>query len=229
MKESVKFLIEANETKRKLLSIISHELANQFNTILGFTSLLEQDYDTFTDKERKEYVSIINLHVNRNYKITKNLLNWSKSQQDGLVLLKKQINVRKSVLDCIKPYQTLACKKQLVTSLIIEDSLTVLADLNSFNTILINIYSNAIKFSCKGEIIIKAEKNKEEIKIQIIDQGVGFKKEKINSTLGTNNEEGSGVGLLIVKDLLDAHRGSLEISKNFLKGTIISLKFPLEK
>lgn len=152
-----------------------------------------------------------------------------------MVLNKEVLQVKPVVLHVIETYQALATKKNITTHLEIEDKLSVNADKNCLKTVLSNIYSNAIKFSHNSgyiHIIAKNEANK--TTIQIKDEGVGINKEQLNrlfkidkttSTVGTDNEKGTGFGLLISKELMELHNGTIHVSSNVGKGAIITLVF----
>jgi signal transduction histidine kinase len=229
-------LEEANQTKQKFFSIIAHDLINPFNAILGYTNVLESDFDSFNDNEKKEFITIINKYANQNYKLTQNLLDWARVQQDKIQLKKEYLNIKDTVLHVVDNYEVLANKKNITTQLEIEENLKVYADANALKTILTNLYANAIKFSPIGKkITLEANVAKNQTCIIITDQGVGMTQHQINSlfnlsktssTSGTENEKGTGLGLLISKELLDLHHGTLTINSEKNLGTVITIAFP---
>jgi signal transduction histidine kinase/tetratricopeptide (TPR) repeat protein len=229
-------LEEANQTKQKFFSIIAHDLINPFNAILGYTSVLEQDYETFNEREKKEFIGIINKYANQNYELTKNLLDWARSQQNKLNLEKKQIDVKKVVNHVAKGYEVLTAKKSITTNITIADDLQIYADENALKTVITNIYNNAIKFSHKGSVInITSFENQESVSIAIKDFGIGMSQEQVDnlfnisktsSTKGTDNEKGTGFGMLICKELLEMHNAKVTVNSQKNKGTEVVLVFP---
>lgn len=228
-----KQLIEANETQQKFFSIISHDLINPFNAILGYTDLLDKEFDNFKDAEKKEFISTINKYATHNYKLTKNLLEWSRTQQNSIIIKKEQVNIESTIMEVLNTYESLAKKKEIVTNVHFEDAYYIYADRNCLKTILNNIYCNAIKFSYNLGVIGIVVLNTNDITtIQVKDHGVGmneeqvknlFKINKTTSTLGTDNEKGTGFGLLICKELIDLHNGKIDVISKPGKGTTITL------
>lgn len=223
-------LDEANKTKQKLFTIISHDLINPFNAMIGYSNLLDSDYDSFTDTERRNFVGIINKTAKANYKFTQNLLNWSKIQLQNFQLVIKNINCKSIVKDAIEPYLSLANQKNIKTNLLIPDNLKIDADYNVIKVVIGNIFSNALKFSDKdGVIEIKASSLNNKVKISIRDNGIGIKKEELNYLFDItkrrlklkeiNHEKGSGFGLFICKEFLKMHNGTIELKSEFKKGT----------
>ncbi|QTD36766.1 HAMP domain-containing histidine kinase [Polaribacter batillariae] len=229
------YLEKANATKQKFFSIISHDLINPFNAILGYTDLLDKKFDTFKDTEKKEFISTIKKYATHNYNLTKNLLEWSRVQQNSIILKEEQLNIESIIVETLDTYESLAKRKKIVTNVYFEDAYYVYADKNCLKTILNNIYSNAIKYSYNlGVIDIIVKNNSEITTIQIKDYGVGMKKEQvknlfkmsdITTTLGTDNEKGTGLGFLICKELIDLHDGKIKIDviSEPNKGTTITL------
>jgi signal transduction histidine kinase len=221
----------ANETKQKLFSIISHDLINPFNAILGYTNLLETDYDTFNDAEKKEFISTINKYATYNYNLTKNLLEWSRTQQNRITIKKEQLNLKNIVLEIVNALEPLSNIKNIETIIQIEDALVTHADKNGLKTIINNLYSNAIKFSfANSSIVISAKKQANKTIVTIKDVGIGIEEEQINNlfkinktktTLGTIKEKGTGFGLLICKELIDLHKGEINITSKPNEGTTI--------
>jgi signal transduction histidine kinase len=229
-------LEEANLTKQKFFSIIAHDLINPFNAILGYTSLLENDFNSFSNSEKQEFVSIINKHAIQNYNLVKNLLDWARTQQDRITLNKTKLNIKQTVSHVMEAYNVLASKKHIKTALIIDNNISVYADNNCLKTVLANLYSNAIKFSAEGSTItIKASCNNANSTIAIQDQGIGMTQlqqdnlfciTKTSTTKGTQKEKGTGLGLLISKELIDLHNGTLTVISAPGRGTTISVTLP---
>lgn len=226
----------ANKTKQKFFSIIAHDLINPFNAILGYTSLLQNNFESLSNAEKLQFITIINNSSNQNYTLVKNLLDWARTQQDAIALNKTNFSLKHTIIHIIENYNILSSKKEINTIIKIDKNIEVYADKNAFKTIVSNIYSNAIKYSNKNSsIVISANCNQYATKINIKDDGVGMSQEQINnlftlattnSTKGTNNEKGTGLGLLICKELIELHCGNLIINSKHGKGTTLTVSFP---
>ena len=218
------------DDKDLLFSIISHNLINPFNIMLGFSEILKEEYYNFNDADRLAHISKINKYASANYVLTKNLLDWSKLQQQGIVVKKEILNCKKFITETIKPYLALAELKEIEIQLKINAKDVIYADNKLIHTVVANLFMNAIKFTQrKGtiKISLKLLKNRQP-EIIIEDNGLGmgeeqldeiFKISKINSKNGTENEKGTGLGLFISKKLIDYHHSSLNFSSIVNKGT----------
>ena len=218
------------DDKDLLFSIISHNLINPFNIILGFSKILKDEYYNFNDADRLAQINNINKYASANYRLTKNLLDWSKLQQQGIVVKKEILNCKTFIKETIKPYMCLAENKEIEIKLKINEKDIIYADEKLLHTIIANLFMNAIKFTKRKGLIkisLKLLKNRQ-TEIIIEDDGIGmtneqlnkiFKISKINSKNGTENEKGTGLGLFISKKLIDYHNSSLNFSSIVNKGT----------
>jgi Signal transduction histidine kinase len=226
-------LEEANATKKKFFSIIAHDLINPFNTIMGYSNLLYEDYDDFTIEQKRAFIGKINKAATLNFNLTKNLLNWAKSQQDKIQLSLEVLNCTERIEHAIKPYEIFARQKKIDTILDVPNGLNLKADANILSTVIGNIYNNAIKFSPQGgKIWISVRQHASYTTIEIKDSGVGMTKTqldnlfdltKVNSTRGTNQEKGNGLGLILCKELIHKHNGTLDVKSVEGEGTSVSI------
>ncbi len=223
-------LEKSNANKQKLFGIIAHDLINPFNAILGYTQLLEEDYDSFDEEQRKQFVATINKYANSNYILTRTLLDWAKVQQDRLVANKIQLNCKAIVTAAIQPYLVLANKKKIKVVTNVSESITLQADQNMMKTVVGNLFVNAIKFTPQGgKIICNLNKNEDNtITLEIADNGIGMTQDQLNnlfnvakatSLKGTNNEKGNGLGLILCKELMELQNGTLQIFSQPNKGS----------
>ena len=215
-------LEKSNANKQRLFGIIAHDLIRPFNAVLGYTKLLEDDYDSFDEAERKQFVGIINNYANSNYELTKTLLDWAKAQQDRLIVKKARVNCSEVVQEAIKPYQVLADKKQIQVQTHIDKAIFIQADKNMMQTVIGNLFVNAIKFTPQqGTIVLNLDKNNDgTVSIEIEDNGIGMTQEQLNDVFditkvsvvkGTNNEQGHGLGLILCKELMELQKGTLQL------------------
>lgn len=223
-------LEQSNATKQKLFGIIAHDLINPFNAILGYTNLLEEDYNTFTDAQRKTFISTINKYANSNYNLTRTLLDWAKVQQDKFIVNKTQLKIKDVVDNALQPYQVLADKKQIKVIAKIPRDITIEADQNMMQTVIANLFVNAIKFTPQqGEINLHLDKNTDgTVTLEIKDNGIGMSQEQLNNLFditkvstsqGTNKESGNGLGLILCKELIELQKGTLQIFSTLNKGS----------
>lgn len=234
--QSEKQLKELNTTKDKFFSIISHDLRNPFNTIIGFTNLLFSNVQE-GDYERIEYyASILQKSAEQGLKLLDNLLDWSRSQTGKLTYSPEYFPVNVLINEVVLMLDNPAKHKKITINLELKPNIWVFADKNMINTVLRNLISNAIKYTDKnGSITIKTEKKHNKINISITDTGVGISSESIPklfdlehnyTTLGTDNEKGTGLGLVLCKEFIEINKGkiSLESEKNI--GTTFFIELP---
>lgn len=231
-------LKDLNSTKNKLFSIISHDLRSPFNAILGFQDLLSTNYYDFSDVERIEMIRQANLTTNQAFYLVENLLSWAKIQSSTIQYQPVQFNVKETILDKLDLYQNIAKAKGIKLDHQIPENLSAFADINLMETTVRNLISNAIKFtSQEGTILIKASKMNDFIEISIIDSGTGMTKEQCNTLFniekthtknGTNGERGSGLGLVLCKDLVIKNKGTISIKSLPGKGSTFSFTIPAQ-
>lgn len=219
LKESEARLKELNATKDKFFSIISHDLKSPFNSIIGFSNLLtrqiqEKDYDGIG-----KYAMIIQQSSQRAMNLLMNLLEWSRSQTGNREFHPEIFDLHLLVNEVKTLFIDIAQYKSIALYLEIEPHLQIYADRQMISTILRNLISNAIKFTHPGgQIVISAQQGPKECIITVADTGVGIKKEALDklfridvsySTTGTHDEVGTGLGLILCKDFVDKHKGSI--------------------
>jgi signal transduction histidine kinase len=229
-------LKQLNETKDKFLSIIAHDIRNPLSVIIGISSLIQDKQIEFDDDEYDNLnLEILNSAKNLN-DLLQNLLLWSLTQRDLISYNPEHINLKGLIDNTTDLFRINANHKQIKIVSTIPSELPIFADLNMLSTILRNIINNAIKFSqINSEIIINASENEYFTLIQITDYGVGMTQEQINTLMrkekspsapGTLNESGTGLGLLLVNELLAYHHGTLEIQSKLNEGSTFILTFP---
>lgn len=229
-------LKELNATKDRFFSIIAHDLKNPFTGLLGFSDILlsnlrEKDYES-----AEEFAGIVKKLSEQGFKLLVNLLDWAKSQLDAIKINIEPVSVGVAVDDSRSIVLAGANKKNI--EIIYDGTLdyNVLADSNILKTILRNLLSNAVKYcEDKGVIRISAERKGKQIFIYVSDNGVGIKKENLSrlfridcniSTKGTNNEEGTGLGLILCKEFINKIGGDISVESTEGEGTTFSVSLP---
>lgn len=234
--KSEKELKILNSTKDKVFSIIAHDLRTPFNSILGLADLLNTKYKEYSEAERKDYINRIYSTSRSAYELLENLLLWATNQQDKVEFLKNNINLKNTINEAIDVYMPGLEQKNITLNINVSDSTTVNADKFTLKTIIGNLFNNAIKFTKpSGNIVINAYQEHEFTQISITDNGVGIPKDIIPklflieeniTTLGTKNEKGTGLGLLICKEFIDNHKGEIWVESTLGKGSTFHFTIP---
>ena len=224
--QSEQRLKELNATKDKFFSIIAHDLKSPFNVILGFGDLLKSNYDQFDEDERKELIDGIDDAAKSAFNLLENLLLWANSQSHKVEIKKEMVNVRNLITEAIGVYLPGAENKKISTKINVPEELTAKIDRFTIRTVIGNLYNNAVKFTPKGGTIkIEAYQNTnpDYVEVCVSDNGVGiapdlipklFLVEASKSTAGTENEKGTGLGLLLCKEFVEEHQGEIWVESN---------------
>lgn len=245
--EQNKQLKDLNATKDKFFSIIAHDLTSPFHTLISISDLLASKFKQFPPEKVERYIHLIQESTKNTYSLLENLLAWSRTQTNKIELFPEYINVQKQVIDSIKLLRGMANRKNISLSYSAADNLVVYADENMLTTILRNLISNALKFTEKnGRVIIKAKnitkklKNKritEFVEITVSDTGVGIPEQKMNelfridksrSTCGTENEKGTGLGLVLCKEFVEINGGAITGKSTLGEGSDFIFTLPTE-
>lgn len=237
IKKQNKELQESNATKDKLFSIISHDLRSPFNTLLGFSELLMKNYKKYTDEKLERFITLINKTANNTYDLLENLLYWSRAQSNRIPFNPHKVQIKSIALAAVLLHQETAKQKKVKIINNIDESIYSYADEQMLKTVYRNLISNAIKFSNpNGEIILlcKILKNLM-IECSVQDNGVGiaekdlnklFKRDESYSTQGTNNERGTGIGLLLCKDFIEINGGEIRVESRVGEGSTFYFTLP---
>lgn len=232
-----KELSESNVMKDKFLSIIAHDLINPFSTILGFSDLLLNNYKDLDEETRIETIKTINDSSNNLFELLGTLLQWSRSERGLLEYKPEKIDLSICIQKITSLLSVSAQTKKINIELkVSEKCVQVKSDIQLLNTILRNLISNAIKFTPEGgQITIATECLNDFIEVSVIDNGVGIANDKLenlfridvqHSTPGTNNEKGTGLGLVLVKEFVSKQQGTLKIQSTPGKGSTFSFTIP---
>lgn len=229
-------LQESNVTKDKFLSIIAHDLKNPFNAILGFSDLMLKNFYELDDETLLKGLTTIESASKHAYKLLENLLIWSQNQTGRREFNPESLNLKTQINESLSMVESTAAKKGIHIVLNIKKSIQIFADKNMIDSILRNLISNAIKFSHKGaKIRIAATESDHEIHISVSDDGVGMSPENLSSifkidkhtiTLGTENEQGTGLGLILCKDFITRHNGKIWVESTPGKGSVFTFSLP---
>lgn len=227
-------LKEANDSKTRLLSILSHDLRSPLNSIAIFLETLNEH--ELSLEERRYLESNLLTETKNTQVMLHNLLNWTKSQMDGGTSVKLvKLNLSEVISTCLLVQRAAADIKHIAILLDIDLSIELTADRDMFKLVIRNLINNAIKFTLPGgEIRISSLQASGFIRLAITDNGIGIPldrqsdlfKMNASSTYGTNNEKGVGLGLILCKEYTEMQNGRISCKSIPNKGTTFTLEFP---
>jgi two-component system, sensor histidine kinase and response regulator len=228
-------LYQINQLKSKLLSVISHDLRGPINNLQALLEMVTKKMVTpeeFTDLSIK-----LKSNLNVTQRTLENLLNWSLGQMEGIKTEPVVFNINAIIEDVAHLSEEAATRKQIIFNKDIKMPLFVQADVNQVHLILRNLFNNAIKFSKRdGEVRLHSEKKDNFCHIHIEDSGIGMTPAEVQMILssneyftksGTDQEKGTGLGLLLCKDFIKRNGGEFFIDSKPMNGTRVSFTLPI--
>lgn len=229
-------LQRVNQTKDRLLSIVSHDVKTPVGAICTVLRQMTNHYDNMSDTDRKASLVMMHTSAEALDDRVKNIMQWVRGELENSEIRRNPFNLGRLVDDCIKMQVAAADAKTLKVVNEVEPSLTVNDDENAVSLVLQNLLSNAVKFSYPGgEIRVKAEEKGGRVWLMVEDDGMGITEKKLekifqfmtSSAKGTGGETGTGIGLFVSKQLVDKMGG--EISIESVKGEGTTVRFSINK
>lgn len=227
------------QTKDRFLSIIAHDLKNPFTSLLGFADLAYSEFDDITDAEKRSYLGIIRQSSQHIYALLDNLLTWSRAQSGRIEYNPEPVDLSEIVESSIEVVRSSSDNKQIALYTDIPGKITVKADKNMLFTVLRNLLSNAIKFTASGGTVTVSGRVKDQKAIiSVTDTGIGMSEEelsrlfKIDGNLknsGTNNEVGTGLGLILCQEFMNTHKSAITASSEPGKGSTFTITLDIIK
>lgn len=235
LEKQKKELVSLNNTKDKFFSIIGHDLKNPFSTVIGLSELLLDDFDSFERERLKMFIQQIYKFSSNAYALLENLLQWARSQTGKLKLNKNLYNLKDVIEDNIELLSGNARQKNISVNYSGESAYWHF-DVNMISTVIRNLLSNAIKFTGdNGQIDISHEERNQKLYVSISDNGVGIAKKEINrlfkldvnpSSIGTSDEKGTGLGLILCNEFINRHGGEIWVESEPGEGSIFKFYLP---
>jgi len=235
--ESENRLHELNATKDKFFSIIAHDLKSPFSGILGFSTILAEQIRQKDYENIEEYAEIIQYSAQRAFDLLTNLMEWSSAQSGRLEFDPQMIDTSALIQEVIDLVKITALQKSILITKKIERSTMASIDKKMISSVLRNIITNAIKFTHPGgSIEVRMDGSETELKIAVKDNGVGiepgelmrlFKIDQSFSVPGTQNEKGTGLGLILCKEFIDKHGGKIWAESEPGVGSIFCFTIPI--
>ena len=235
LNKTIKDLNQEIASKDKFFSIIAHDLRSPFVALLGFSKLLVDEINNLTKDDLNIIAGNILKSARQTFGLLENLLHWARIKTGRIVLEPEKINLKEVLNEITELYRGNAASKGIVIN-INANNTDVFADLNMVQTILRNLISNSIKFTGKnGKVYITVNDEKKFVRVTVADTGVGIEPDRINklfqidqniSTMGTQKEEGSGLGLILCKEFIELNKGEILVKSKLGEGSEFSFTLP---
>ena len=225
-----------NLTKDKFFAIIAHDLRNPFSTVLSLSELLAKEFDTFEPDKMQVFIEQIYKYSNNTFNLLENLLQWSLLQTGRTVLRAKNGNIGDFINENIELLKGNALQKKIELVWINPMDCYAFFDYNMITTVIRNLISNAIKFTPEnGRIVVEVTADPEKYKISVRDNGLGisaedqaklFRIDSNPSTIGTSQERGTGLGLILCRDFVEKNGGKIGVDSEIGKGSTFYFTVP---
>ena len=233
VKERTQDLEIANASKDKFFSIIAHDLRSPFNGLIGMTEIFSEHIgkDTFSREDIKTGLESLGKSAKTVYTLLENLLTWSRLQRGVIEFFPQEMLLEPTVHEVFEIFESNKTRKQIHLDNLVPVPTPVYADVNMLNTILRNLISNALKFTkAGGKIGVSAETHDDEeyVEVCVSDTGIGMSREdqqKLfridikHSEVGIAGEKGTGLGLILCKELVEQGGGTIRVDSELGKGT----------
>jgi signal transduction histidine kinase len=229
-------LLRINREKEKILSVVAHDLKAPFSSVLGFLSLLRENYVEYTEKERRRFITHAHESTLKLYQMVEKLLDWTRSGGGFQDCQPEILNLSTLIQSTLSLFKESAENKNIGIRGKIPKTLHIFADANMMASVLRNIVSNAIKFTDPGgKITITAEATATGPEIRISDTGRGMTDIVLHNLLsgccstsapGTDGETGTGLGMVICREFIEKNQGILSIHSKPGQGSTFVLCFP---
>jgi len=230
-------LLLINAAKDKFFFIIAHDLRNPFNVVTGFSELLLNGINNIENDKLIRYVEIIHNSAKSGNDLLANLLQWSRSQTGRIEYAPVRADLQVCINENISLIENQAGEKNIRVSSESSGKFMVPFDKNMIDTVLRNLLTNAVKFTPQGGSVAVGIRSKDDMcEVYVSDTGIGLSKETINllfriesnlTTQGTENEKGTGLGLILCKEFVEKHGGRIWVESKSEKGSIFVFTLPM--
>lgn len=238
LQDSEASLVETNKIKDKFFSIIAHDLKGPIGNLSAFLQMLVIHQESFTREEIKKFANDMLASVNNLNTLLTNLLEWSRTQMNIIEPRYVRVNMAEVAYRNKALFQDMISQKELSVNVFADPNLIISTDHNMIDLIIRNLLSNAVKFSEKqGEVKINVYKKEERAHFEVIDKGMGMFPEEIEllfrqdthfSKIGTMQEKGTGLGLLLCREFVHRLGGDLTVESTRFKGSSFKFHLPIQ-
>lgn len=228
-------LKDLNLSKDKFLSVISHDLRNPATALIATSEKLSRDIEKLATGDIKNLSNIIHRTAHKIVQQLNELVDWAKKQREKTSFTPQKINLLKGMDDSLELLKANAAQKDITLINNVADEIYVNADSLMLRSIVQNLVTNAIKYTPQnGSITITAEPSDKMVEVCVRDTGIGMNSDTMgrlfdevnSSSRGTNNEHGTGLGLILVKDFVTQHGGTIGVESTEGKGTCFMFTIP---
>ncbi len=234
--ENLERLRRSDATKDKLFSVIAHDLRGPVGGMRNLLDTLAEDRAAMSGETLDECLDALRLASWNTYQLLDNLLAWSRSERGELRFEPRIEGLRPAVEECVELYALSIASKGISVRIEVDPSLELRADPELLKVVLRNLLSNAVKFTRKGgSVAISASRADGETRIEVRDDGIGMSKEELEglfdlestrSRSGTANERGSGLGLVLCREIVELHGGRIAASGEPGAGAAVTISLP---
>lgn len=236
-------LTELNQTKDKFFSIISHDLRGPFNALMSLLNIIVDDYASLTEEEKLSILKSIRKNSENTFNLLINLLDWSRAQRGLIQNNPEMFNLSILVDEVFEILSSRASQKGHELHNEIPEDTSLYTDRHLMSSILINLINNSIKFTpSKGTIRVSSRKSDDRLTICVSDNGIGIPGNKLDYLFrldsdinrpGTENELGTGLGLILVKEFVELIGGTITVSSNYTnqeltQGSVFCITVPIK-
>jgi len=236
LEEHKQQLKELNATKDKFFSIIAHDLRNPVSALFNFSEFLESNINTISPDEFQQYLSIIHTTAKGLFDLLEELLLWANLQSNHYEFKPTNLQLFEEANSVVGLLSANAARKNIQMETNIDHKTLVYADHNMLHTILRNLLTNAIKYTpTNGLVKIYSQIDDNKAYITVSDTGIGLTKENIenlfridqqSSTPGTDGEPGTGLGLVLCKEMVERNNGNISVESEPDKGSSFTFILP---
>jgi len=236
LRKQAEQLKELNASKDKFFSVISRDLQSPFEGLLHFTEFLMENIEGCSQNEIKEIVGTLQNSVGNLYELLRNLFTWSSVQRGTMEFYPQYVDICEIIARNLRLFMPIAERKHITLKNLVQDEMSVYADAGMVYAIIRNLISNALKFTkTGGKVRISAAQNNELVEVSVSDTGIGISEEDLSKLFridvkyqqpGTAGEEGTGLGLILCKELTEKNDGSLSLESEIGKGTTVTFTLP---
>jgi len=234
--KTIKELNTEIATKDKFFSIIAHDLRSPFMALLGYSNHMVEGIDVISKEEISNIAVNVYKATKNTYELLENLLQWARVKTGRISFAPELINLNNIIEETAELFKNNAASKEISLTTEVDNNLNIFADLNMVETVLRNLIANSIKFTkIGGRVNISAKEEKEFVLISVSDNGDGMSQDKISrlfqigqdiSTLGTQNEKGSGLGLILCQEFIQLNKSKISVKSELGKGSEFSFTLP---
>ena len=230
---------EMNKMRSQFISNVSHELRTPVTVLRSYIDTLYTMGDEFDLETQKEFIGIMNKEIIRLHDMVNDILDFSRYQAKNVHLDKEMSDVSKLIQECVDRANVLAEEKEISIIVMIEPDLPQIPiNYDSITRVIMNLLTNAIKYSPKGKKVkIKVEKVKEYLEISVEDEGIGISEENQKKVFDrffrvenkTHTVKGTGLGLHLVKVTVEKHHhGKVFVKSKLNEGSTFGIMLPIK-